>query len=76
MDREVRGNRYCGSHVVELYNVGRPHVSLGPGIPDSSAITTVPAPSSRHRHAESYAVRANRILGGLHHEYFLVPAAE
>jgi transposase InsO family protein len=61
---------------IRHYNVGRPHVSLGPGIPDSSAITTVPAPSSRHRHAESYAVRANRILGGLHHEYFLVPAAE
>jgi hypothetical protein len=23
---------------------------------------------------ESYAVRANPILGGLHHEYFLAPA--
>jgi len=30
--------------------------------------------SSRHRHGESYAVRANPILGGLHHEYFLTPS--
>jgi hypothetical protein len=29
MDREVRGNRYCGSHVVELYNTRRPHQALG-----------------------------------------------
>jgi hypothetical protein len=30
--------------------------------------------SSRHRRAESYAVRAASVLGGLHHEYSLVPA--
>jgi hypothetical protein len=34
-----------------------------------------PHPNSRHRCGESYAVRANPILGGLHHEYSLVPAA-
>lgn len=28
---------------------------------------------ARHRRGESYAVRANSILGGLHHEYFLAP---
>jgi hypothetical protein len=32
-----------------------------------------PHPNSRHRHGESYAVLANPILGGLHHEYFLEP---
>lgn len=47
----------------------RPHMSLGPGIPDAPAITTLPAPSSRHRRGESYVVRTNPILGGLHHEY-------
>ena len=32
-----------------------------------------PHPNCRHRRAESYAVRANPILGGLHHEYYLAP---
>ncbi len=55
------------------YNGGRPHMSLGPGIPNSQAITGVrPEPSSRHRRGESYAVRSESILGGLHHEYSLV----
>jgi hypothetical protein len=39
-----------------------PHLSLCPGIPDSPAITKVPAPSSRHRRGESYAVRAAALL--------------
>jgi len=56
------------------YNGGRPHMSLGPGIPDSPHITKAPAQSSRHRRGESYAVRAASILGGLHHEYSLTPA--
>lgn len=57
------------------YNGGRPHMSLGPGVPDSPGITrTLPEPTSRHRRGESYAVRAAPILGGLHHEYSLVPA--
>jgi putative transposase len=60
---------------IRHYNGGRPHMSLGPGIPDSPAITKVPAPSSRLRRGESYAVRAASILGGLHHEYSLTPAS-
>jgi putative transposase len=31
-------------------------------------------PTSRHRHGESYVVRADPILGGLHHEYALATA--
>jgi hypothetical protein len=42
--------------------------------PPRSPITKVPAQSSRHRRGESYAVRANPILGGLHHEYCLAPS--
>jgi len=58
------------------YNDGRPHMSLGPGVPDSPAITrTLPEASSRHRRGELYAVRAASISGGLHHEYSLVPAS-
>jgi transposase InsO family protein len=57
------------------YNTGRPHLGLGPGVPDPRA-TLAPVQSlSRHRRGESYAVRAHPILGGLHHEYFLAPAA-
>ena len=59
---------------VRHYNGGRPHMSLGPGSPASLAITTVPAPSSRHRRGTPYVVRANPILGGLHHEYTLAIA--
>ncbi len=55
------------------YNGGRPHMSLGPGIPNSPANSGVrPEASSRHRRGESYAVRSESILGGLHHEYSLV----
>jgi hypothetical protein len=52
------------------YNGGRPHMALGPGVPDPPATTkAIREPSSRHRRGESASV-----LGGLHHEYSL-PAA-
>ena len=61
---------------IRHYNTGRPHMALGPGVPDPPpANIDDPHPNSRHRRGESYAVRANPILGGLHHEYSLVPAA-
>jgi putative transposase len=59
---------------VQHYNAGRPHMSLGPGIPDSLHITKVPARSSRHRRGEPYVVRADPILRVLHHEYTLIAA--
>ena len=60
---------------VPHYNVGRPHMALGPGVPDPpSAFLDLRKSNSRHRHGESYAVRARSILGGLHHEYVLAPA--
>jgi transposase InsO family protein len=56
------------------YNTGRPHMALGPGVPDPPPTNIGhPYPNSRHRRGESYAVRANPILGGLHHEYYLAP---
>jgi hypothetical protein len=55
--------------------VGRPHMALGPGVPDPPPTNLYnPHPSSRHRRGESYSVRATPILGGLHHEYILAPA--
>ena len=55
---------------VTHYNRGRPHASLGPGIPD-------PLPernelvANGHRLAEHIRVVSTPILGGLHHEYRL-----
>ena len=57
------------------YNGGRPHMALGPGVPDPPVSAIVlPSPPSRHRRGESYAVRAKPVLGGLHHEYSLAAA--
>jgi putative transposase len=54
---------------VRHYNRGRPHASLGPGIPEGSAL-----PASRaadHDLPHGYRVAATPILAGLHHEYRL-----
>jgi len=60
---------------VPHYNGERPHIALGPGVPDPPAGRLIlPSPSPRHRRGESYSVRAKSILGGLHHEYFLAPS--
>jgi putative transposase len=58
---------------IRHYNRGRPHMVLGPGVPDPPP-TTILKSSSRHRRGESYAVQAQTILGGLHHEYRLLAA--
>ena len=56
------------------YNCGRPHMALGPGIPDPLAGTLLPSsPDPHHRRDGLFAVRAKPILGGLHHEYSFVP---
>jgi transposase InsO family protein len=58
------------------YNHGRPHMALGPGVPDPPAGVVPPAtPLTRHRIGKRLAVRARSVLGGLHHEYVLVPAS-
>jgi len=57
---------------VTHYNLGRPHSSLGPGIPDPAMDN--PRPRSKmqgHRLPRNCEIRANDILGGLHHEYWL-----
>lgn len=55
-------------------NRGRPHASLGPGIPDPLAERKQPV-STRHRLPEHGRVIATPILGGLHHEYHLAQEA-
>jgi transposase InsO family protein len=56
------------------YNRGRPHMSLGPGIPDRSGNDLTPL-SCGHRIRDGHRVRAEPVLGGLHHEYDLEPRA-
>jgi len=52
------------------YNRGRPHASLGPGIPEP---IQADVPASRHRHLRPafYQVGSRPVLGGLHHDYRL-----
>src|SRR6266404_5275547 len=48
------------------YNTGRPHMALGPGVPDPPReMHDNAAPTSRHRLREDRVVRAHSILGGL-----------
>ena len=53
---------------VRHYNRGRPHSSLGPGVPDSG-YGHQQVRLCGHRIPTSHKVVAKPILGGLHHEY-------
>jgi putative transposase len=52
------------------YNRGRPHSSLGPGIPEPPE-ARVPAGPHPHKPPAGYRVRSTPVLSGLHHEYRL-----
>ncbi len=55
---------------ISHYNHGRPHRSLGPGIP--APLVPVPSPNAnRHQLPNNCCVKAEPVLGGLHHEYTL-----
>ena len=51
------------------YNEGRPHMSLGPGIPDPPSSLPVSLQARRHRLAQNQCVVNQLILSGLHHDY-------
>jgi transposase InsO family protein len=59
---------------VAHYNRGRPHSSLGPGIPEPSS-ARIPEQSDRDRLAVGHRISVRPVLGGLHHEYRLELAA-
>jgi putative transposase len=80
--------RECLDHVIPLnerhlrkvlaewiphYNQGRPHSSLGPGVPEPAELTV--SRSAGHQLPHGHRVGVRPILGGLHHEYRLEPAA-
>jgi hypothetical protein len=75
-DIEPLSTRYYGCSVVGLYNCGRPHMSLGPGLPDPPPEPAFPEQQkSRHRVSVPLRVNVKSVLGGLHHEYALQAAA-
>ncbi len=68
-ERHLRRSLRCW---VMHYNKGRPHSSLGPGIPKKTLNRPLPRPNThRHRLPRDCEIRAKNILGGLHHEYWL-----
>ena len=59
---------------VEHYNTGRPHQSLGPGIPHQVK-QKLPTNDERRTISKARQIIAKSILGGLHHEYRWADAA-
>jgi transposase InsO family protein len=53
---------------VRHYNRGRPHASLGPGIPHGPLDSGI-GNAHRHQLPTGYRVAATAILNGLHHKY-------
>ena len=60
---------------VEHNNTCRPHLSLGPGIPDAPAGLPAAPQEHRHRIPSHLQVVKHPVLCGLHHEYGLLPMA-
>jgi len=56
---------------VPHYNASRPHMALGPGIPQPPPPLPVVLQAHRHHLPEHVRVVARPILGGLHHDYRL-----
>ena len=56
---------------VAHYNRGRPHASLGPGIPEPTIERLPSRTNQRHELPSHCRIRTNEVLGGLHHEYWL-----
>jgi putative transposase len=54
---------------VRHYNSGRPHSSLGPGIPDEACPSAERRSMRRHCSPKRAKVISRPVLGGLHHEY-------
>jgi putative transposase len=52
------------------YNHGRPHSSLGPGIPKPLG-PNVEQQTQRYRNSDDHRITKTPILNGLHHKYRL-----
>ena len=56
------------------YNRGRPHSTLGPGLPEPTQ-DEVPASGHKHKLPAGFRTAKTSVLGGLHHQYRLVKEA-
>jgi transposase InsO family protein len=56
---------------VAHYNEGRPHMALGPGIPQPRPALPVVPQAARHLIPMGQRVVARSVLSGLHHDYGL-----
>lgn len=78
------GSFHCQSHIcgrfltswITHYNEGRPHMALGPGVPDPP----VASPHGRNLRSredvlDGVVIHSKPVLGGLHHEYSFAPMA-
>jgi putative transposase len=75
MDDPVeRGALACILRQWVVHYRGRPHKNLGPGISDRPGNDLTPL-SCGHPIRDGHRVRAEPVLGGLHHEYRLEPLA-
>ena len=52
------------------FNHGRPHMSLGPGVP-APVYPSPPESKDCHRIPAWHVIRSKPVLDGLHHEYSL-----
>jgi transposase InsO family protein len=59
---------------VAHYHRGRPHASLGPGLPERPPSSRRPQPSGHHL-PDGHRIEVTPILAGLHHEYRLLEVA-
>jgi transposase InsO family protein len=59
---------------VAHYHRGRPHTSLGPGLPEPLPASHWPQPVGHHL-PDGHRIEATPILAGLHHEYRLAQEA-
>ena len=58
------------------YDRTRPHMAVGPGVPDPPPKTPVfQVQQSRHRVREGFVMLEKPVLNGLHHDFSLVPVA-
>jgi putative transposase len=67
--------RHVLTQWVPHYNGGRPHMALGPGIPQPPPSLPVPLHVHRQQLPDHLRVVTQPILGGLHHEYRLAKVA-
>ena len=57
------------SRVLLILARDSPHLSLGPGIPESAAVFPPLQDHDKHSFPQDCKVAARMVLGGLHHEY-------